>query len=78
MVKTPYAGLQGIAANVRQVLLLHIHIRLQQVDVQGGQGRRRNTKHLSFPIIYDMSAHAGAVLARLSRTVPGTFASTPT
>jgi hypothetical protein len=69
---------QGMHANTPQVPLLHLHLRLQQVDVQSRQGRRRNPKHFSFPPLHNMSAHARAVFPSLARSLPHTLPSTPT
>jgi hypothetical protein len=61
-----------------QVSLLHLDISLQQVDVQGGQGRRRDEEHLSISTIHYMSAHDCAVHARVTRSVSDTIPPTTT
>lgn len=62
--------------DTEQVSLLHLHFCVQQMDVQGGQGRRQNREHLSISAFHDMSAYGRPVYARIARFIRHTIAST--
>lgn len=62
--------------HTHQVPLFNIHIRVQQVDVQGRKRRWRNQKHFPLSTIHNVSSHDCPILARISGAVPGTLLST--